>query len=443
MKKFTLAVWLSSSLVASWSSSASAQCSLPSCSTVEVFPWTMPEEEEQLVVPDRRPVAVVNLYSANFGWNTAGLFAWWCRDAYAHLEASADDCDYPGEDTGSTNGVPDDFDYLLARLDQAHYDGFRRIVMHMPAGHVYGQQLYSGSQWYTMPAWKRAALTYYVGGWINEKNDGLESDDPEYTTVGVYIGFSTDDPPDPCSLVIDSSLWDPPHLPDPEDADDMCALWQNVSAWSQAGIYDIWFDYAAVPPGPDYLSQLHYSPNYDGVYRFGGESIPISGVSGIWRLVDWDHLYKTRWVATQVEAEKIHPLTAFPTGTTEVSVWFSGHSPYQNFTIEDVQRWVSRGAIAWASVSSASGNSFSAFRGAEYIKRVYNWPYTRFIPLLSVAEDLNADGAVDALDCDHFNQFYPMASGATLYHGDLDNDGDVDSTDRAILNGALGYTCTP
>jgi len=424
--------------MAASTSSVWAQCAAPECSE---FPAIAIPEEEDPLVPDRRPVGVVQLYTGSYLSNDAGLNPFWCRGATMASETSVDLVGAPGEGSGSPNGIPDSFDYLLARLQHAYGDGFRRIVISLPAGYCEDNLdvitvPFSNSQFYTMPSWKRAGFATYVKSWVDTVNDSLLSSDPEFVRVGLYSGFSLSEIPDACDTCAADDEW---HYPQTNSSDDMCVFWQNTINWEDSGIIDHWFDYAGNTYGSaSTLHALGYSSLYNGIFRFGGEGIPVVFPGSV-RTIDTSLIGKIPWVGLQREADLISNWTGVsPTSNSEVGVWYSGHVP---FDIHAVQSYFSVGCVAWCTIADVAGAS-PANSGAEYIKRVYNWHWTRPGSMTEplAIEDLNCDGVVDCLDWDQI-WFYFMTADATLYHGDLDGDGDVDMDDIDILDFALGSSC--
>ena len=56
--------------------------------------------------------------------------------------------------------------------------------------------------------------------------------------------------------------------------------------------------------------------------------------------------------------------------------------------------------------------------------------------------DLDVNGVVDLLDVARLAVNLGMYTGATLYHGDLDFDDDVDAIDYLLLIASLGSPCS-
>lgn len=65
------------------------------------------------------------------------------------------------------------------------------------------------------------------------------------------------------------------------------------------------------------------------------------------------------------------------------------------------------------------------------------------IHVLVCQGDLNGNGQVDSTDLAVVLSHIGTSSGATLADGDIDGDGDVDSTDLSIVLGQIGLDCCP
>ena len=91
-------------------------------------------------VPDRRPSLGINVFGGPCLTPPSGGPSWW------HDLGDADG-----------NGIVDAVDTLIGRLDDGYTDGWRRMIIRLPAGAYTGQM--SSSQWWPMPDSKRQSLT--------------------------------------------------------------------------------------------------------------------------------------------------------------------------------------------------------------------------------------------------------------------------------------------
>lgn len=236
-------------------------CNPLGCSGVDTAPFIVPSGWG--MVPDKRPIGMIRTWngvypSAHPQGNPLGLAPKWYDNDINPNATPTDVLDSDGNPVSGGNGVPDAFDYLLRALNRKFDDGFRRIVLVLPAGSNQGEKM-SSSQWWTMPAWKRAGMNTYVKDWLDSK-----SDDGSPVSFGIYAGFRIQDP---CDLSMTSST-----IPDPYSLNSMCTFSQNIKPWIDVGASEYWLDESSIDP--DTLALIQKSPDYRDIIRFGGEAIP-------------------------------------------------------------------------------------------------------------------------------------------------------------------------
>lgn len=399
------------------------------------FPFPHPDD----FVPDRRPAVGINLFGGSCTHPPVGGPPWWL------LTGDADG-----------NDVVDSVDELVVRLDGLYADGWRRMILQLPAGSLNGQ-LQSSSQWWPMPAPKRAGLTQRLGAWLATHADA---------TIGVYAGFRINNP---CSLCMSgcetcSDCGDgngggcgacaacenagDARLPDTTVAADMHAVADNLWPWINLGLYEFWFDASAGLDPQVWFALLHLAgdPDYAGTVKFVGEAIANGGPGGGMNIPIPEAINRLAFVSARryyelvgggapaahwtfdPDTTEIHiglrsddfcidadPADADP--CTECPVFCNGQP--DGVPIDVIYDRVVRGYIPWARWTHS----------AEMVRRIYDLsPETVPCP-----GDLDADGDVDFFDVSRLSVNLGMQSGATLYHGDLDFDGDVDVLDMLLL----------
>lgn len=229
------------------------------------------------ITPDRRPVYAIGLGSAG----GCGTSVYSQRPDWH--DVGDDDGEYPAACTGGTlnstniqstqawwtggsgapepdwdsmgNGVDDTLDWLLWRLDTAYAQGWRRFVLHKPAG-VISENWVPSSFWWTLDETRRDGLIDDLGDWIDSHTDA---------TVGVYGGFKQLWPCDLCMHDADSSAHASgdgydcsdidaaygapfagtltiPLTPASPDQYLMNMLKVNTEYWMMVGIQEFWFE---------------------------------------------------------------------------------------------------------------------------------------------------------------------------------------------------------
>jgi hypothetical protein len=425
---------------------AAAGACLPlDCAAVSVAPppgFDYPDPAS--FVPDRRPAIKIGAFGGTCGFPPDGLPDWW-----------VDLNDLDG------NGIVDGVDTFLGKLDDAYGNGWRRFITWLPAGSYAG--LMSSSQWWTMPQEKRDSLTLALPAWLADHPDA---------TLGIYMGFMIADPcalcmsgclacfedcdqgGDPCDLCPECAGAAAAQDPHTTSAQDMCVFYQNVEPWINAGLHEIWLDRSGGidPERWQALLRLAGNPDYAGRIKFAGESIVIEHLGGgvyepvmeaIERLAFVSHRRYYEIVSTggPPAAWTLDP------ATTEVHVIFRDDAfcvdqvPGDGNPCTDCQDWcegvpdpasidviydyVQRGYIPQAQGDAA----------AERVRRILDIN-EETIPC---PMDLDADGDIDGDDADRVALNIGMTTGATLYHGDVDFDDDVDVIDYFLIVGQPGF----
>ncbi len=393
-------------------------------------------------VPDRRPVLRINLFGGPCLTPPSGGPSWW------HDLNDADG-----------NGLVDAVDTLIATLDDAYLDGWRRMMIRLPAGSYTGQM--SSSQWWPMPDAKRQSLAAALPAWLAIHAGA---------TLGVYSGYPILDPcricmqtcggcldcdggGSDCNICPECSGLPAAHWPQSTNSEDMCIVSQNLEPWIALGLYEVWFDAAGGSHEPrlDTTLRLAGNPDYVGRIRFASEPIglePQSGGLGVPLLsvvermpfVSLRRYYEIFGGNAPVEAWTFDP------ATTEVHTMFADNQfcvdqvPNDGDPCTDCEDWcegvpdpskidvihdyVERGFVA-APVRNV----------AEHVRRIYDIN----VQSLSCVEDLDVDGDVDEADADRLASNIGMTTGATLYHGDVDFDDDVDIIDYFLLVSRSGF----
>lgn len=318
-------------------SASAPACSPPPC------PGGLPvRDPEELWYPvpanpevwvDRRPTAEIRLGNGDWDHSDRGqLDQWWdgnypstppiCTDT---SRDDHDDFDVESNTfSGGDNGRPDQFDWLLAQLQDRYDRGYRRIVLFMPAGWVVCQD-FAASQWWPMAQWRRdwfeavgSGASQGVAGWINQHPDA---------EVGLYMGWQIGDP---CSICHKSNTavgdcdpetylcGNPPepvtalwfrcpapyatHVPDTTDEADMCTVWRNVAPWRSIGIRRVWLDASsgAASNYSDAFRNFVYNPVFwdaNPPFMFGGEAFPYDDGT-----IPGDQRYEVTWSEFAYEA---------------------------------------------------------------------------------------------------------------------------------------------
>ncbi len=414
------------------------------CAAVSVAaPPGFPYPDPASFVPDRRPAQTINLFGGACGNPPIGGPVWW------HDLNDAD-----------SNGLVDGVDTLLDRLDDEYADGWRRMLMVLPAGSYTG--IMASSQWWTMPQTKRDSLTAALPAWLAAHPDA---------TLGVYVGFAILDPcklcmnfcwscidcntgaPD-CDVCVECTGMPSAHLPLSTVPDDMCIVHQNIEPWITAGIDEMWFDHAGGADTAiwDAMLRLAGNPDYTGRIQFVTEPIIIDGQGGGANEPVPDALNRMASVSLRRYFEIFGanaPIEAwtFDPATTEVHAMFRDDEycidqvPGDGDPCTDCPDWCgnmldSAGIdVVYDYMQRGYVPQPRGAMSAEYVRRILDQNVTS----LPCPRDLDADGDVDADDADRLATNIGMTTAATLYHGDVDFDDDVDIIDYFLLVSHEGF----
>ncbi|MFM9995589.1 MAG: hypothetical protein ACKVU4_07285 [Phycisphaerales bacterium] len=322
----------------------------PACPPNDPFPppphscvW-YPERPSPEDWADRRPSAEIRLSNGNWVDNDRGLLdLWWDAtfdgQPWTCFDTQKDD--FSGFDVGSNwfsgtggNGRPDQFDWLIAQLDDRWNRGYRRIVLYAPAG-VVACQFVPQSQWWPMAPWRRAWFeetgvpndphSTGVAGWMAAHPD---------VEMGVYIGWIVAHPCTIClgntnstndcvsqtitcngaqvSVKLRPCVATPAALPPrTTSAVDMCMVSQNVQPWRDMGFKRVWLDFAAsdASGGSVEFRNFVYNPTYrdeEPMVVFGGEALPAVNSDLLPPLrfaIDWEELAWSPFVISLADAE--------------------------------------------------------------------------------------------------------------------------------------------
>lgn len=293
---------------------------------------------------------MLQLASGGWEWNPRGLSDWWWIDADNNKatlnEDVSVDVKQPSADysairplVAGANGIPDQFDALIYRMEYFRRQGFRRIILHNPAGvqGVHKAKLigpdangqshwqYDGTnqsmnQFHGMPAWKQEYFKTPTGKWqeyIQQWASNNPDAEPGKLSIEVYIGgglspfsceavatTSTEPNPDfssqphrvqscvgldPLLNPVFRLLWSQPYNAQgfvpygihPGVAAHMQEFTQQVFPWvNHAGVYSIWLDAASSNTSTQAYRwgslELAHNPYLRSHgIRLGGEALPI------------------------------------------------------------------------------------------------------------------------------------------------------------------------
>lgn len=368
-------------------------CSPLGCSDVDTAPFVVPSGWG--LVPDRRPMAMIHTWQGFYNDNPLGLAPQWYDNDVTNPNGSPTDVlDANGDPVPGGNGVPDAFDWLLRALNKKFDNGIRRIVLMLPAGNIQGQTMAS-AQWWTMPAWKRAGMTTYVGAWLDDK---ALAGTP--VSFGIYSGFKIQDP---CDFSMSAAS-----VPDPYSLSSMCTFYQNVKPWIDVGAKEYWLDAAAGHPAT--LDQIQRSPDYRDIIRFVGEAVPHdqapSSCDGN-RTPDSTAIANSPWAANfRIVKSRFRNNPTVDPLTTDLGMMLSGHtactSPYV-WEFDEVEFFYSEG---WS--MHMNGDYVSDRLQPDPIDpgSLYYFDYPMNLPLEAVRRVYNF-GLLESMldyDCDGLNE---------------------------------------
>jgi hypothetical protein len=391
--------------------------------------------------PNRLPAALISLrigeYCSGEEGNYRGVQSWWYDQ---------DDCtSFDGDET-------EVIDNLRDRITDAYNSGYRRIILYMPAGSVIGQDVAS-SQWWSMPEWRRDAITCLISNWLLENPDtqfevygAFPTNDPEslcmeanafYTcTTGVATCPTDLDPSAgqmyyPCAGA--SSAYPPSGFLQAE----VCAFHRNVHPWQHLGITRYWLDYA-FQFSENFVEFPYcplYAPGTDEPHFLGAEAFPMIFDNSDPTEVDFSlaalcpAIMFPGHIAVE-DDDKSWDASAYAASTELMVVvdWSDGDDYFNITHMFHVLAWTQRGFVLAA---QASQNALVPPQFTEYMKRVYDFG------ILANRRDFNGDGSVNSTDSSDFNAMYTVYNGRSncnWVHGDMDQDHDVDSHDYLLFN---------
>jgi hypothetical protein len=470
---------------------------------------------EQTSVPDisRLPGKRYQLFNGTYAYggtwetnNTLGLSNWWHSSADECYNLTQDDDglgsnsdQYP--DSDPDNDIADVIDELVAMLDAAYADGWRRFMLHLPAGWMEETWDDGGetkdypmaaSQYWSISDTKRLGLELTTSGglshWITSKGD---------VRVEIYGGFLINDDTSTCFVDSDpnSNGYAPRH-PDPTDSADMKLVWQNVHPWfANVGIERYWMDAASGYPDVSasddtqdrrsYFAQICILDHFtDDDCYLGGEAVPLTweNENKTNRIIDDNYIDVAPWLASHrfvrnhsyAFSDYASGDASFDVDTTEVNLlitshdyeWDDGYDEEQAEYIAyrlyygDFLALARAGMIPWSGETAFDGLVQHLY-GAAFFDDLFDastpWSYqadfdTTIIYVDDIQDppvtysfdvvfcDLDGDEDVDADDYCIANEFLGESGDAITYAcGDTDGDSDVDSADlfRIALVGGL------
>lgn len=401
--------------------------------------------------PDRRPITYVSFHYGVASETNPSLPDWWqdCGDDGNVEGISPLPPGTPVPPEWEDNGIPDAFDILRFQLERLYDKGWRRISLRMPAG-ILDSQIYSTSQWWTMPQWKRDGFETIIADWIEDK---IKLKDP--VSLSIYAGFLITDPCTLCMEACTSGCVDfevncgsaatAELPPDPTDINDMCKLKQNVQPWIDVGFLEYHMDFSS--PSRDELRAIAVLDDYAGTIKFVGEALPRLVCQGdVTHMLDGEAVDSLSWTATVQYIEldtdwvaecegDVLELPPTDPSIQELGVYLLNGD---GLTVTDalVHKYVRNHFVAYV---TANDTTYSHMKWAQeaYGKRffpdfVYDCGYC--------LADLDRDGDVDGDDSDILlaNLTSTVKPWITRAHGDLNFDGKVDNVDRSILLGDWG-----
>lgn len=369
--------------------------------------------------------------------NPLGLWhEWYDNDATDPNGTPTDVLDANGDPIVGGNGVPDAFDWMLRALNRKFDDGIRRMILMLPAGSPQGQTPMPSSQWWTMPAWKRAGMTTYVKAWLDEK---ALAGTP--VSFGIYSGFKIQDP---CDLSMSSAT-----VPDPYSLSSMCTFYQNVKPWIDVGAKEYWLDASGEHPAT--LDLIQRSPDYRDIIRFVGEAIPHDSAPSACdgnRTPDPTAIANSPWAGNfRIVKSRFRNNPAVNPVTTDLGLMLSGHtactSPLR-WTFAEVKFFFDNGWSVHMNGDSVADRlqpdpsdvgslyffDYPMNRSLQAVRRIHNFGH------LESMLDYDCDGlneVVTSADEDFqlfYNEWLANAGGPGSYlEGDANGDGNIDIYD--------------
>jgi hypothetical protein len=455
---------------------------------------------------DRRPLVVIQMGSNGFRFNPRGSVDWWWMDidndpATCDQDVAVDTMQMNPEDNSTVdliptendqgNGIPDQFETLIHRIRYYKYHGFRRVVMHLPAGvqgvrksgqvgpdangnifDTHGGTNQSMNQFRGMPQWKKDYFVDPTGAWQQfvqaEVSDNPDAE-PNKLAIEVYVGGGLGTEPcklytqdtveipgnpgpyhriltatglNPLGVVVTDYVWSEtnnqdniPFALDPSNESMNRMFWNQIAPWIDSRVKSIWLDSASennpIQPFRWGSMEMAHNPHLRSLgVRIGGETIPTIDNGG--QVPDDCAIANMKWfVNTQVAMDSCG------TGCRTFKPLFN-FNPRSNSEIhlldnENGMTWIEwkeareRGFV----VSMYGGKGIEAI---ELTKRWYSMGPIR-------VADFDGDGTVDIKD-------YTLAHNTIAYGidhpadvpikifatGDIDGNGVIDNFDNIVFD---------
>lgn len=417
-------------------------------------PVFVPRNGGQAFEPDRRPAVEIVMHNGTRA-NPRGMANVWYAGGSEDTDAISgfNERDVP---LRGSNGIPDAFDYLVSRLDMHYDNGFRRMILHLPAGAVDSTHMDSAQYW-TMEDWRRKWFWIEVRRWIEEKK---AAGDP--VSMGVYLGWKIHDP-----TVFDMTGAVPPDMSNPTHVKWMH---QNIYPWIRLGFNEFWFDASGSARAisetnsvrqRDVLASLRHSPTWGPVAKFGGEAVP-----GIGRLIDHRldevAIRGAGWMGIPLFLESRFsdylsqsPDTPFfDPGTTEATCWMRNSNrtgangepgAWQDYPLAHYERLRQHGMVFRAQESRMGDNDYRSFVTTEFVQRLLGFG------VITAPIDFDGDGFIEiergvsfpyaGEDWDKFLEAAMTTirggGGSGYFAGDISGDGSLDMADIVLYRGFL------
>jgi hypothetical protein len=424
-------------------------------------------------IPDRRPFAYLQFFNPAEGahvpglGNPPGLKPWWHPIGVA---------DYPMD--VNANSVPDQFETLLATLDDLYAEGFRRIVLQLPAGAPFGRmrpadpsaivplmgvQVFSMNQWNAMAQFKQDWFTDPDSSWGQWVRAHQSQPNPaDRVKLELYMGSTIADgtctqcvaPNEYTQLtastiplefssqggIVYGSRWITPCAGvakaidfDPRNPDHVEYVLETILPWRAAGVTSFWLDAASRNANKDGerrrwgAIELAYMPGLRAAgVSFGMESLPVYNSN---ERPDWCTVYKMPCVTTQVQAmgpyngtgQRFRDQWWFDRTRTEVH--YLHFDPVLKF--QDAAEARRRGMIL---TLYSTANSVDH----EIIRRWYS------MGPIWIA-DFNGDGTANLDDLALFDEVFNYSTFdlRVFANGDIDGDGLRTPADRVLFLEAM------
>jgi len=248
---------------------------------------------------DRRPIAMVANFGGLYDQTPSGQPSWIYEDGGVRL-------------------------MLRNKVTPLYEMGYRRIILHLPAGTPQQDRLMTSAQWGYMPKRRQDEYKAVMKLFLDQYPD-LE--------LGVYMGYEIY-PTDPTSGAMPETGEDRVVSPNPEILSHRHWFQENIVPFVDLGFS--WFCADASSGKADEASKLSYYMNSFGL-DYVGEALPtVSVETGTWDIRAND-IIKMPWLCMHFFAEYRDGSKswAFDPKTTEVSCVFSGHSVQKGYAVDE------------------------------------------------------------------------------------------------------------